>query len=100
MAFVHNYYFVAPAHSIYKILGFNCLRRANGDDEYNLCGRCSHRPGLGGKAQYGAEWICLVKIQDVNSNVHIPRANMSIKPHALELPWTETRFYINRFLGE
>lgn len=97
MDFVQYYKCVIPADEIDRMLACIFIRWENGDEENKFCGRGSHGPGSGSRAQYRKGWFIIVPIQAVKGNLHILRANNTIKPLTVEHPWTEHRFFINRF---
>lgn len=100
MVSVQYYECVPPVDAIEWMLGCNLHRWAIGEEEDNLCGRGTHRPGSGSREQYGEEWFRLVRIHDVKGNFHIRRATMDIKSHTVVIPWNEQRRYIKRCFTE
>ena len=82
---------VLPADAVGEALGCVCLKW-----DMSTKGAEDTRP-LKKNVVSAAEWYGLAPILSIEGVVHVLRGNMAIHPYTTELPWSEHRFYINRF---
>ena len=47
-----------------------------------------------------SEWFGIVPFSTIEGSIHVLRSNFAVHSLSDELPWTDHRFYINRFYRE
>jgi len=85
-----------PVDAIDKELNCVCLRWET-SEESNSARPTDPHP-VNADAIVAGENYGLVPFSSLCGTVHLVRANYAIHPFMKEIPWTEHRFYVNRFL--